>query len=152
MPSVLVTGANRGIGLGFVDQYAWEGWRVHACCRAPDAADELKSLTGEIEVHALDVTDVTAIKALAAEIDTPLDVVIANAGVMGDAANDFGSIDFDAWDEAFAVNVRAVVAMAEAFAPHLEKRLESSRRSPQPWGRSRTHRAVMCVTGPQRRR
>ena len=45
MPSVLVTGANRGLGLEFARQYAADGWRVFACCRDPEKAGELKELT-----------------------------------------------------------------------------------------------------------
>lgn len=43
MPSVLITGANRGIGLEFSSQYLRDGWEVHACCRDPQAADELRA-------------------------------------------------------------------------------------------------------------
>ena len=70
MPTLLITGANRGIGLEFVRQYAAEEWRVLACCRAPEAADKLHMLAasshGRIFVHALDVADFSAIDALLA--------------------------------------------------------------------------------------
>ncbi|MEO1015686.1 MAG: SDR family oxidoreductase [Pseudomonadota bacterium] len=121
MPTVLVTGANRGIGLEFVRQYAGDGWRVLACCRTSDAASGLKSVEGEVSIHPLDVASPTAIRAIGAEIDAPLDVVVANAGLGGKAAESFGAINYDGWDETFAVNVRGVVATAEAFAPHLKR-------------------------------
>ncbi len=121
MPTALITGASRGIGLEFVRQYSSDGWRVLACCRTPDAAADLIAVDGEVSVHPLDVASPKAIRALAAEIDAPLDVVVANAGLGGKTAGSFGAIDYAGWDETFAVNVRGVVATAEAFAPHLKR-------------------------------
>jgi NAD(P)-dependent dehydrogenase (short-subunit alcohol dehydrogenase family) len=47
MPSVLITGANRGIGLAFARAFAADGWRLHACCRSPDKAKDLKALSAD---------------------------------------------------------------------------------------------------------
>ena len=81
MPTVLITGANRGLGLEFARQYAAEGWRVIATCRDPERADALHSLGAE--VHQLEVTDRAAIAALAAKLAAErIDLMIANAGVM----------------------------------------------------------------------
>ena len=57
MNTILVTGANRGLGLEFVRSYAADGWRVHACCRNPDKAKALAKIAGDVVVHKLDVTD-----------------------------------------------------------------------------------------------
>ena len=70
MPPVLIPGATRGLGLEFARQYAADGWRVVACCRAPDTATALRELAqassgGALTLHALDVTDGDGIKALA---------------------------------------------------------------------------------------
>ena len=121
MPTVLVTGANRGIGLEFVRQYAGNGWKVHACCRSPENADDLKALKGEIEIHALDVADFTAVRGLGETIDDALDVIVANAGVGGKDVGDFGAIDFEAFARVLAVNTLGPVALLEAFAPHLKR-------------------------------
>ena len=121
MPTLLITGANRGIGLEFVRQYAADGWKVIACCRRPAEADALNALQGDITVHALNVADIGAVKALAAAIDAPLDLLIVNAGVYGNGGNDFGSLDYDVWRATFDVNVFGAVATAEAFAPHVKK-------------------------------
>ena len=59
MPSILITGANRGLGLEFCKQYLAEGWRVHACCRNPATANDLISAgasgTGQLHIHGMDV-------------------------------------------------------------------------------------------------
>ena len=80
MPSVLITGANRGIGLEFVRQYADAGWRVFACCRNPDDATTLKTINGDISVMEMDVSNPERVKEIASSITEPLDVVVANAG------------------------------------------------------------------------
>ena len=88
MPSTLITGANRGIGLEFVRQYLADGWQVYAACRDPSSASELHRLadTGNhnLRILMLDVTDPFSIKAAAAELDgQAIDLLLNNAGVMG---------------------------------------------------------------------
>lgn len=122
MPSVLITGTNRGIGLECARQYASEGWAVHAACRDPESARELSAIPG-LHIHRLDVTDHDAVDRLATELDGPLDVLIANAGVMGPRGmtQTFGSLDYEEWRNVFEVNVYGAVKTCEAFTPHLEK-------------------------------
>jgi NAD(P)-dependent dehydrogenase (short-subunit alcohol dehydrogenase family) len=71
MPSVLITGANRGLGLEFARQYLADGWQVYATCRDPEAASELRQLADvngdKLRILALEVTDPASIKAAAAE-------------------------------------------------------------------------------------
>lgn len=122
MNTVLVTGANRGLGLEFCKQYAEEGWNVLACCRHPERAIKLAGIAN-LRVLALDVSDFAQIDRLAAELrDTAIDVLINNAGVYGDAeAHGFGQLDYAAWTRTLAVNAQAPVKMAEAFLPHLQR-------------------------------
>lgn len=121
MPTVLITGTNRGIGLEFVRQYAMNGWRVHACCRNPASADALNRLAAQypdrISVHALDVVDHQQIEQLAETLSTEtIDLLINNAGVYPPTHGDvFGETDYDAWQYAFSVNAMAPLKMAEAF-------------------------------------
>ena len=120
MSTVLITGANRGIGLEFARQYAEAGYRVHAACRAPGSADTLASLGERVTLHALDVTDHAGIEALAAGLENEaIDIVINNAGIYGEA-QEFGKIDYAAWQEVMRVNTLAPLKMAECFLPHLE--------------------------------
>jgi NAD(P)-dependent dehydrogenase (short-subunit alcohol dehydrogenase family) len=105
--TVLVTGANRGLGLEFARQYAADGWRVIACCRAPKDAPELKKI--KAEMHALEVTAQDSIAHLAKALNgTPIDVLINNAGLHGDRRM-FGETDVALWKRIFEVNTIAPV-------------------------------------------
>ena len=123
MASVLITGANRGIGLEFARSFADDGWQVHACCRNPDRAKELKELkagtVGVVSVHKLDVTDGLKVASLARALaDEPLDILINNAGVYGPRTG-FGETDYDRWLPVMAANVLAPMRMAERFVEHV---------------------------------
>ncbi|HWA44102.1 MAG TPA: SDR family oxidoreductase [Hypericibacter adhaerens] len=117
MHTVLVTGANRGIGLEFVRQYAEEGWKIHACCRDPKNAEALAAIKGDITIHRLDVTDDKQIAHLVKELKgDAIDIVINNAGVGG--GDD--STDPEEWLKVFQINSIAPVRVAEALLPNLE--------------------------------
>lgn len=125
MFTLLITGANRGLGLEFTRQYAAAGWRVLACCRVPQEATELQALAnavqGRVTLHALDVAELTTIDELARQLrGTPIDLIINNAGIYPDRHGGFGHIDYDAWMMAFLVNTMAPMKITEAFISNLE--------------------------------
>ena len=117
--SVLITGSNRGIGLALARAYAADGWRVIAACRAPDDARELQALAGDVSLHRLDVTDQDQIAALAADVTSPIDILINNAGIYGPRRPAFGELDAVAWAEVLHVNAIAPIKVAEAFVEHV---------------------------------
>ncbi len=124
MPTVLITGANRGIGLALARGYAAEGWRVRACCRHPDKAKDLKALKegsgGRVAIHRLDVTDGLKVANLSRRLaKEAIDLLINNAGVSGPGG--FGETDFDRWQPVLAVNTFAPLRMAERFVEQVAR-------------------------------
>jgi NAD(P)-dependent dehydrogenase (short-subunit alcohol dehydrogenase family) len=116
MPTVLITGANRGIGLEFARQYARDGWRVIATSRALEKAEALRALGNMVLVHRLDVVDFAAVAALGRELGgETIDVLIANAGVAGPRGMTPESVDAAGWGDTLRVNAMAPLALAGAF-------------------------------------
>jgi NAD(P)-dependent dehydrogenase (short-subunit alcohol dehydrogenase family) len=121
---MLITGANRGIGLEFVRQYAADGWQVHACCRSPENAEHLHRLADgnpRIHLQRLDVTDFVRIRQLADTLATePVDLLISNAGVhLERGIGGFGNIDPALWDQELRVNTIAPLLLAQTFVEHV---------------------------------
>jgi len=123
--NLLITGANRGIGLEFVRQYAESGWHVYACCRKPQSADALhrleKKYDGLISVHALDVGNFDQINQLAKKLSgVAIDLLINNAGIYAhDYSARSNAVDEQAWIESFRINSIAPLKMIEAFTQNI---------------------------------
>jgi NAD(P)-dependent dehydrogenase (short-subunit alcohol dehydrogenase family) len=112
--TVLVTGANRGLGLEFVRQYAASGADIIATCRNPEAADELRALAagGRLSIHALDVDDAAGSKQLVERLDgRPIDVFVCNAGVNTPPAQ-IGDITESEFLRLMRTNVMAPIRLA----------------------------------------
>jgi NAD(P)-dependent dehydrogenase (short-subunit alcohol dehydrogenase family) len=127
MNTVLITGANRGIGLEFATQYAADGWRVIACCRHPEQAADLDQLADRYKdrfsIYRLDVREFEEIDRLSKTLETqPIDILINNAGIYPPAQHgEFGHIDYSDWIEAFRVNTLAPFKMVEAFIEQITR-------------------------------
>ncbi len=126
MNTVLVTGANRGLGLEFARQYAADGWKVYAACRRPDEASALGRLAagsgGHVEAIALDVTDAASVRTAAAELaGIPIDLLVNNAGVGSPKGQKLGSLDYAAWQRVLDTNTLGPMRVVEAFLGNVEK-------------------------------
>ncbi|NKB44476.1 MAG: SDR family NAD(P)-dependent oxidoreductase [Alphaproteobacteria bacterium] len=123
--TVLITGSNRGIGLELARQYADLGWNVIATSRTPDDDIDLQTLAskhGNLRIEALDVSDHDQIEALAAKLtDTPIDVLMNNAGILGGEPDvqTIGNIDFQSMEQVYKTNAIGPMKMAEAFLEHV---------------------------------
>lgn len=126
MPTILITGANRGLGLEFTRQYLADGYVVIAACRSPRAAPKLQQLeaasSGALTLIEVDVADTTSVKRAAAELRAAaIDVLINSAGVFGVEGQTVGSLDYDDWRAVLEVNLLGPARMCEAFLDHLAR-------------------------------
>jgi NAD(P)-dependent dehydrogenase (short-subunit alcohol dehydrogenase family) len=120
MPTLLITGANRGIGLELTKRYAADGWSIIAACRKPQEAEALKALKGDITIEAMDVTDYAAVDRLAAKYQgKAIDLLLNNAGIYGNRDAALKVSDFDMYLQVLQVNSVAPMKMALTFLPHL---------------------------------
>ncbi len=122
---LLITGANRGIGLTMVRHYLSDGWLVTACCREPEQAIELLSLleaNDGLSIFQLDVTDYEGVDELAENLaGEPIDLLINNAGYYGPKGSNFGGTDVEEWRQVMEINTIAPLKLLEAFSPHLKQ-------------------------------
>ena len=114
MPTVLITGANRGIGLEFARQYSNDGWDVIATAR--HSSPELDALG--VRVESLDLSDADAVADFPAKMDGRLDLFVANAGtnhpMNGDTAEDARD-----WQTMMMVNAIAPYVLGKALLPRM---------------------------------
>ena len=122
MATVLITGANRGVGLELTRCFAANGDTVLACCRKPEAASDLQSVRGSVEIFPLDVADASKVNALVASLGgRAIDVLVNNAGILGpDYADQTAfEMDFEGFAETLNVNTIAPVRMMQSLLPNL---------------------------------
>ena len=122
MPTVLVTGANRGLGREFVRQYASDGWRVHTTARSVSALERLKAERGVVGAYLADMTDTRSTAALAGSLGgKAIDLLILNAGVYQPRDTALGRTDYSAWREVLVTNVLGPMSVVEALADHVAR-------------------------------
>jgi NAD(P)-dependent dehydrogenase (short-subunit alcohol dehydrogenase family) len=127
-PTVLITGANRGIGLELVRQYSARDWKIIATARDAEGATDLQALAKadpDITIEKLDVTDHAGVDALAVKYqDQPIDVLLSNAGKTPrymSAMKGAATMDFDEARNSFEVNALGPAKLIVDFTPHVQK-------------------------------
>src|SRR3546814_8861240 len=114
MPTLLITGANRGIGFELTKRYLADGWAVIACCRDPKAATALAALKGNITLEALKVTDDAAVDALAAKYaGRAIDLLLNNDCIFGNRDGARPLSDFNSFRHVLVVNTVAPMKKAK---------------------------------------
>lgn len=120
MPTALITGAGRGLGLELTRQFAEDGWTVLAGLRDMENLSTLARIEGDVAAVPLDVADPASVVILAERLaGTPIDMLINNAGILGPREIELGAIDYDDWRAVLEVNTLAPMRLAEAFIGHL---------------------------------
>ena len=118
MSSILITGANRGLGLEFARQYAADGWDVIATARNPKSSEELQQLAKNknVSLRGLDVTSDESVKQLAKTMGgKPIDLLVLNSAIYTRNGIKLGELNFAGWRESFETNVLGAIRVAEAL-------------------------------------
>lgn len=122
MPVILITGANRGIGLELTRQYAAEGWAVIATCRRPEEAADLRNIAGKVRIEPLDVTLADQVQALKQSLGgQPIDLLVNNAGLYGPRLVPYDRIDYGVWEEVLRANTLAPLRVSAALADNVAR-------------------------------
>ena len=115
--TVVVTGANRGLGLEFCKQYLSDGWKIYACCRSPESSQELLTLKqtagDQIETVPLDMTNPAQLTNLKYTLQgQSIDLLINNAGIYGRRLP-FGEVEEQEWQKVLQVNTVAPLMVVQ---------------------------------------
>ena len=126
MPAVLITSANRGLGLEFAAQYLADGWRVYAACRQPESAEKLQRLAQQgnkrPDILEMDVTNPSSIDRAATKIRRgAIDVLINSAGITGKPGQKTGNVDYVSWAQVLDVNTMGPLRITQAFVQHIAR-------------------------------
>jgi NAD(P)-dependent dehydrogenase (short-subunit alcohol dehydrogenase family) len=115
LPTILITGANRGIGLALCESYLADGWRVLATSRS-----QIANVPANAEHFCLDVANPKSIQNLVLSLQgVAIDVIWNNAGVYLDKGVDLAQLDQQTWLNCFAINTIAPIQIAHALSKNL---------------------------------
>ena len=120
MPTLFITGANRGLGLEFARRYAADGWDVIATVRDPGSADDLRAAAPGAQIEQLDVSDLHHLESLMQEVmeGRALDLLIANAGTYGPRRIEIAEDGLD-WLTTLLIMAVSPVLLAQILLPNL---------------------------------
>jgi NAD(P)-dependent dehydrogenase (short-subunit alcohol dehydrogenase family) len=120
MTTILITGANRGIGLALAKHASTRGWSVIGTARDPGKADELKKISG-VRVERLDADSDESCTALAKSLaGVPIDILINNAGISPDGSKNLESFDPEAYMACLRTNSVGPLLVTRALLPNVE--------------------------------
>ncbi len=121
MTTILITGAGRGIGYELARQSLDKGWKVIGSVRSVEAQRELAQKLPQMAVLNFDVTDHKALEKVANAFHSPIDVLVNNAGVIGDMPQATLDMDFDGFAKTLAINTLAPLKVTQVFLPLLKQ-------------------------------
>ncbi|MCE2595818.1 SDR family oxidoreductase [Motilimonas cestriensis] len=114
--TLVITGANRGIGLALAQLYHQQGWKVIGVCRQSSA--ELNAIASQVISH-IDLTSDADVAAMAQQLQgQTIDLLINNAGLLGDDV--LGDIDFDSIRQQMEINAYAPLRVTQALLGNLK--------------------------------
>ncbi|MBV1904826.1 MAG: SDR family oxidoreductase [Pseudomonadales bacterium] len=122
MANILITGANKGIGLQLTSQYASAGNKVFACCRSPESATELNELakSNDVQIIKVSIGDAVSVAEMASQLKgVPIDILINNAGTGGPKSQSVSNMDFEGWADTFNINAMAPLRILQALKENL---------------------------------
>ena len=119
MSTILITGANRGLGLEFARQYAADGWEVFATSRKPESSAELQQLKKKhknLSLQVLDVTSDQSVEHLGEVLSgKPIDLLVLNSAIYTRNGSKLGELNFAGWRDSFETNVLGAIRVAESL-------------------------------------
>jgi len=118
-PTILITGANRGIGLALAKKFHQQGYKVFATARKPEKATDLMKVG--VQIEQLDITNQNSVNALKKKLNNqPIDILLNNAGIGGHSTRKFQDLDIDKLSTVLNVNSLGALRVTQALLSNLQ--------------------------------